>query len=144
MALNTSAVVAVRAMSAIIFQYRNMSSGTPRLVRVGSSGGSARCSPNTPTRRALVDDTSLTSANRDERRYTDPDRFDVRRDQSQHLTFGFGLHFCLGAAVARLEGRVALEEILARFPEWDIDQDGVQRSHTSTMRGWESMPAILR
>jgi len=84
------------------------------------------------------------SANRDERRYTDPDRFDVRRDLSQHLTFGFGLHFCLGAALARLEGRVALEEILARFPEWEIDQDGVQRSHTSTMRGWESMPAILR
>ncbi len=84
------------------------------------------------------------SANRDERRYPDPDRFDVRRDLSQHLTFGFGLHFCLGAALARLEGRVALEEILARFPEWEIDQDGVQRSHTSTMRGWESMPAILR
>jgi len=84
------------------------------------------------------------SANRDERRYPDPDRFDVRRDHSQHLTFGFGLHFCLGAALARLEGRVALEEILARFPEWDIDQDGVERSHTSTMRGWESMPAILR
>jgi cytochrome P450 len=84
------------------------------------------------------------SANRDERRYPDPDRFDVRRDLSQHLTFGFGLHFCLGAALARLEGRVALEEILARFPEWDIDQDGVERSHTSTMRGWESMPAILR
>jgi len=84
------------------------------------------------------------SANRDERRYPDPDRFDVRRDLSQHLTFGFGLHFCLGAALARLEGRVALEEILARFPEWEIDEDGVQRSHTSTMRGWESMPAILR
>ena len=84
------------------------------------------------------------SANRDERRYSDPDRFDVRRDLSQHLTFGFGLHFCLGAALARLEGRVALEEILARFPEWDIDEDAMQRSHTSTMRGWESMPAILR
>ncbi len=84
------------------------------------------------------------SANRDERRYPDPDRFDVRRDLSQHLTFGFGLHFCLGAALARLEGRVALEEILARFPEWDIDHDAMQRSHTSTMRGWESMPAILR
>ena len=56
------------------------------------------------------------SANRDERHYDDPDRFDVHRDNSQHLTFGYGLHFCLGAALARLEGRVALDEVLKRFP----------------------------
>ena len=62
-------------------------------------------------------------ANRDERRYEDPDRFDIHRDQGQHLTFGFGLHFCLGAALARLEGRVALDEVLNRFPDWELDLD---------------------
>jgi cytochrome P450 len=61
------------------------------------------------------------SANRDERRFTDPDQFDVHRDQGPHLSFGFGLHFCLGAALARLEGRVALEEILRRWSAWEID-----------------------
>ena len=84
------------------------------------------------------------SANRDERRYQAPDRFDVRRDLTHHLTFGFGLHFCLGASLARLEGRVALEEILRRFPEWEVDEVHMRRSHTSTMRGWESMPVLIR
>ena len=63
------------------------------------------------------------SANRDERRHADPDRFDVRRDLGPHLTFGYGLHFCLGASLARLEGRVALDEVLNRFPDWEVDDD---------------------
>ena len=57
---------------------------------------------------------------------TDPDVFDIHRDDIQHLTFGYGLHFCLGANLARLEGRVALDELLNRFPEWDVDYDGMQ------------------
>ena len=61
------------------------------------------------------------SANRDDRRFPDGDRFDIHREIGQHLTFGYGAHFCLGAALARLEGRVALEELLKRFPEWDVD-----------------------
>jgi cytochrome P450 len=84
------------------------------------------------------------SANRDERRYDDPDRFDIHRDIGQHLTFGYGLHFCLGAALARLEGRVALDEVLNRFPEWEIDYDNIRLAPTSTVRGWESMPVRLR
>jgi cytochrome P450 len=80
------------------------------------------------------------SANRDERRYTDPDRYDVRRDEGAQMTFGYGLHFCLGASLARLEGRVALDEVLNRFPDWEIDHDNVKWASTSTMRGWEAMP----
>ncbi|HKX67677.1 MAG TPA: cytochrome P450, partial [Intrasporangium sp.] len=68
----------------------------------------------------------LASANRDPRRYGDPDVFDIHRKDIQHLTFGYGLHFCLGANLARLEGRVALDELLERFPEWDIDHDGMK------------------
>ena len=83
------------------------------------------------------------SANRDERQYADPDRFDIHRNISQHLTFGHGIHFCLGAALARLEGRVALDEVLSRFPEWDVDWDNAERAPTSTVRGWESMPVFV-
>ena len=80
------------------------------------------------------------AANRDERHWTDPDRFDVHRDEGGHLAFGFGLHFCLGAALARLEGRVALEEVLRRWPAWDVDIDRGQMAHTASVRGWGYLP----
>lgn len=80
------------------------------------------------------------SAGRDERRYPDPERFDIHRDLGSHVSFGFGIHFCLGAALARLEGRIALEEVLARFPDWSVDHDRARRLHTSTVRGWKSVP----
>jgi cytochrome P450 len=83
------------------------------------------------------------AANRDERRYDDPDRFDIHRDLSQHLTFGYGLHYCLGAALARLEGRVALDEVLNRFPEWEVDYDNIRLAPTSTVRGWDSLPVFI-
>ncbi len=86
---------------------------------------------------------SMAAANRDPRRYTDPDAFDITRTDIIHLTFGRGLHFCLGASLARLEGRIALDEILNRFPEWDLDYDGLSLFPTSTVRGWECMPVIL-
>ena len=60
----------------------------------------------------------------------------------QHLTFGYGIHFCLGAALARLEGRVALDEVLKRFPEWEVDWDGAKLAPTSTVRGWETLPVF--
>lgn len=85
----------------------------------------------------------LASANRDERQFDDPDRFDVHRKPGGHLTFGRGAHFCVGAPLARLEGRVALEEVLTRFPEWQVDLDRARRSRTSTVRGWDAMPAIV-
>jgi cytochrome P450 len=83
------------------------------------------------------------AANRDERRFPDGDTFDIRRDDGTHLSFGFGPHFCLGAALARLEGRVALEELLRRFPAWDVDLDGAKLASTSTVRGWEALPVVV-
>lgn len=80
------------------------------------------------------------SANRDERRWESPDVFNVRRKAAGHLTFGFGIHFCLGASLARLEGRVALEEVLKRFPEWTVDVEKAKLAFTSTVRGWETLP----
>ncbi|HME75797.1 MAG TPA: cytochrome P450 [Mycobacterium sp.] len=85
----------------------------------------------------------LASANRDERHFEDPDRFNLHRKPGGHLTFGRGAHFCLGAPLARLEGRIALEEVLKRFPHWEIDYAGTRRSRTSTVRGWDTMPAIV-
>ena len=61
------------------------------------------------------------AANRDDRRFPDGDRFDIHRGIEKHFTFGYGIHYCLGAALARLEGKVVLDESLQRFPEWEID-----------------------
>jgi cytochrome P450 len=80
------------------------------------------------------------SGNRDERRFENADRFDIHRKMGGHLAFGYGIHFCLGAALARLEGRVALEEVLKRFPEWEVDWSCAVQAHTSTVRGWDSLP----
>jgi cytochrome P450 len=82
------------------------------------------------------------SGNRDDRKFPDGDRFDIRREIGHHLSFGYGLHFCLGAALARLEGRVALDEVLNRFPDWEVDWDGAERAHTSTVRGWDKLPVV--
>ena len=82
------------------------------------------------------------SANRDEDVYPDGEVFDIRRDIGQHLTFGYGIHFCLGASLARMEGRIALDEVLQRFPEWEVDMDTASRATTSTVRGWDSMPVV--
>jgi cytochrome P450 len=83
------------------------------------------------------------SANRDERRYPDGHRFDIHR-KIGHLSFGYGIHFCLGAALARLEGRIALAEVLKRFPEWDVDYVGAKLAPTSTVRGWETLPVFTK
>jgi cytochrome P450 len=82
------------------------------------------------------------SANRDHRVFPpDGDTFDVTRRIGHHLSFGYGIHFCLGAALARLEGRVALDEILQRFPDWTVDTDRA-RLDTSAVRGWASLPVV--
>jgi cytochrome P450 len=84
------------------------------------------------------------AANRDPRRFgEDSETFNIHREPHQHLAFGVGTHFCLGNALARLEGQIALDEILDRFPEWQVDLTNAELSPTSTVRGWESMPAVL-
>jgi cytochrome P450 len=83
------------------------------------------------------------SGNRDDRRFPEGDRFDVTRQIDHHLAFGYGLHFCLGAALARLEGRVALDEVLQRFPSWEVDWANAKQARTSTVRGWECLPVVV-
>jgi len=84
------------------------------------------------------------AANRDHRRFApDGDVFDIHREQRSHMTFGAGTHFCLGNALARLEGRIALEEILRRFPTWEVDWAAAVMSQTTAVRGWDAMPTVI-
>ncbi len=86
--------------------------------------------------------TLIGAANRDERRFGEnAETFDVTRVPRQHLTFGVGVHYCLGNALARIEGRIALDEIMNRFPDWEVDHDAAVFSSSSAVRGWDSMPA---
>ena len=82
------------------------------------------------------------SGNRDERKFPDGDVFNIHREIDRQLAFGYGIHFCLGSALARLEGRIALEEVLARFPDWEVDWDNAVQARTSTVRGWERLPVL--
>jgi len=80
------------------------------------------------------------SANRDERVFEEADRFDLARDTRRGLHFGQGTHFCLGASLARLEGKVALEEIWRRFPEYQVRGEGARRVHSVNVRGFANLP----
>ena len=79
------------------------------------------------------------SANRDESRYPDGERFDIHRG-SGHLSFGQGLHFCMGSALARMQARVALEEVVKRWPDWEVDYTAAHKAHTASVRGWATLP----
>jgi hypothetical protein len=80
------------------------------------------------------------AADRDERMFPDPDAYDIRRDTSAHLAFGKGTHFCMGASLARLEARIALEEVQRRFPDFEIDMARAVRVHSVNVRGFASLP----
>jgi cytochrome P450 len=83
------------------------------------------------------------AANRDHRAFPpDGDVFDIHRVIGHHMSFGYGIHFCLGAALARLEGQVALDEVLDRFPEWEIDHERAELD-SSVVRGWKMLPAFV-
>jgi len=83
------------------------------------------------------------SANRDERAYPDPDRFDIERGEHVALGFGHGVHFCLGASLARLESRIAIEEFSRRFPDYQVDEAGVERVHMSNVHGFKRVPVVV-
>ncbi|KAA8964481.1 cytochrome P450 [Mycobacterium sp.] len=80
------------------------------------------------------------SANRDDRVFPDPDVFDIDRKPEHQVAFGRGVHFCLGAALARMEARIALRAFLSRVPEWDVDLDSATRLHSGPVRGFLSLP----
>jgi cytochrome P450 len=83
----------------------------------------------------------VASGNRDESKFVDGDSFNIHRERVPHLSFGFGFHNCLGNALARVEGRAALDEILNRFPEWDVDLENAIMRPSTTVRGWDKLPA---
>ena len=83
------------------------------------------------------------AAQRDPREYDEPDRFDIHRKIDRHLSFGFGQHLCLGKSLARQECRVAFEEILARFPDYEIDEAGLVWAHNNNVRGYAKVPMRL-
>jgi cytochrome P450 len=83
------------------------------------------------------------SANRDPEVFVDPDRYDIGRDTTQIVSFGLGRHFCMGASLARLEARVALEEFIARFAGYDIDGERSRRVHSTNVRGFATLPTTL-
>jgi cytochrome P450 len=83
------------------------------------------------------------AAQRDPREYAEPDRFDIHRKIGRHLSFGFGHHLCLGKTLARQECRVAFEEILARFPEYEVDETRLVWAHNNNVRGYAKVPIRL-
>ncbi|HEY6532580.1 MAG TPA: cytochrome P450, partial [Acidimicrobiales bacterium] len=85
----------------------------------------------------------MASGNRDDRRFVRGDTFDIHRPPAPILTFAHGIHFCLGASLARLEGRIALDELLNRFPEWDVDIDAAHLAYSPVTRGWDSLPVTV-
>ena len=83
------------------------------------------------------------AANRDPRRYDDPDRFDITREPGLAVGLGHGLHVCLGAALARLESRVAIEEIARRWPAFEVNEAGLRRVQMSNVAGYSSVPVTV-
>jgi cytochrome P450 len=83
------------------------------------------------------------SAGHDERKYDEPELFDIHRTIDRHVSLGFGIHLCLGAALARLETRVAFEELLARFPDFSIAEHGVVRQYSENVRGLQHLPVVV-
>ena len=83
------------------------------------------------------------AATRDERHYDEPDRFDIERPASLSLGFGYGIHSCLGAALARMESRIAIELMAERWPRFEIDESGLRRVNMSNVAGYSSVPLTV-
>ncbi|WP_317930825.1 cytochrome P450 [Halioxenophilus sp. WMMB6] len=83
------------------------------------------------------------AATRDDRQWDNPEVFDIERAPKRHVTFGYGTHTCLGASLARLESKVALEEVMKRLGDWEVVEDKLKRTRTSTVRGYSEVPVII-
>jgi cytochrome P450 len=83
---------------------------------------------------------SIAAANRDPEKFAEPENLDVAREDRRHIAFGHGIHFCLGAPLARMETRIALEEIVRRFPRYEVDRAGIERYHSTNIRGLSKVP----
>jgi cytochrome P450 len=83
------------------------------------------------------------AANRDDRAFPDADTFDIHRRFGHHLSFGYGAHFCLGASLARLEARIVLEEVLQRYPDWEVDHDNARLTPGYLTRGYGTLPVVV-
>ncbi len=84
------------------------------------------------------------AATRDDRHWDNPEVFDIERAPRRHVTFGYGPHTCLGASVARLESKIAIEEVLKRIGDWDVVEDQLKRVRTSTVRGYSHVPIVIK
>lgn len=84
------------------------------------------------------------AATRDDRHWDDPETFNIERAPKRHVTFGYGPHTCLGASLARLESKIALEEVMKRIGDWDVLEDQLKRTRTSTVRGYSHVPVVIK
>jgi cytochrome P450 len=84
------------------------------------------------------------AATHDDREYEDPERFDIYRSIPRQLGFGFGVHLCLGAPLARLESRVAFRELLRRYPDYEVDVAGAERAYSSNVHGYKHLPVSVK
>lgn len=84
------------------------------------------------------------AATRDDRHWEDPETFNIERAPKRHVTFGYGPHTCLGASLARLESKIALEEVLKRIGDWDVVEEQLKRTRTSTVRGYSHVPVVIK
>jgi hypothetical protein len=87
---------------------------------------------------------SLAAANRDPAQFPDPDRFDITRDAGKHIAFAYGIHYCVGAPLARLEGQIAVSTMLRRLPDLKLDAAGIRREPSLLLRGLTALPVTFR
>ena len=85
----------------------------------------------------------IVAANRDEQYFANPDRLDITREKNRHVSFGHGIHYCLGAALARMEGQIAINTLVQRMPKLALATDKADWRFSLTLRGLERLPVTF-